>query len=265
MKKTLLSLSLIALAFVAAAQCEADYDFGAEPFGVSPDPVLGESFEIGQVGVAYTDIIHIKVPTDASDIDETLPQGAPIDSVQLITVTFNMGGTSYTLEQMGLEIACNNAGDSPDPCTFIGGNQYCAALTGTPTTPGEFNLVIEVLGYTTVFGILISQPVSFDQYTFVVNGEISTPKQENFTLTLGQNIPNPAIDVARFPITLEKSGNVNFTVVNLLGEVVIAEQFRGHVGYNEFTAPVSQLAGGLYLYSIDVDGKRITKRMVINR
>ncbi len=265
MKKTLLSLTFVAFAFAASAQCVADYDFGAEPFGVSPDPNVGESFEIGQVGVSYTDVIHIKVPTDASDIDETLPQGAPIDSVQLVTVTFNMGGTSYTLEEMGLSIACNNNDDSPDPCTFIGGNQYCATLEGTPTTPGEFNLVIEVLGYTTVFGILISQPVSFDQYTFIVNGEIATPKQESFTLTLGQNIPNPAIESARFPVTLEKGGNVNFTVVNLLGEVVIAEQFRGHVGYNEFTVPVHQLSGGLYLYSIDVDGKRITKRMVINR
>jgi hypothetical protein len=265
MKKTLLSIAFIALAFIASAQCEANYDFGAEPFGVSPDPVLGESFEIAQVGASYTDIIHIKVPTQASDIDETLPQGAPIDSVQLLTVNFILGGTSYTLEQMGLSIACNNNGDSPDPCTFIGGNQYCAVLEGTPTTPGEFNLAIEVLGYTTVFGFSISQPVSFDQYTFVVNGPSATPKHENFTLSLGQNIPNPAIDSARIPVTLEKGGNVNFTVVNLLGEVVIAEQFRGHVGFNEFTVPVSQLSGGLYLYSIDVDGKRITKRMVINR
>lgn len=265
MKKTLLSIAFIALAFIASAQCEANYDFGAEPFGVSPDPVLGESFEIAQVGVAYTDIIHIKVPTDASDIDETLPQGAPIDSVQLVTVSFNMGGTSYTLEQMGLSIACNNSGDSPDPCTFIGGNQYCATLSGTPTTAGEFNLVIEVVGFTTVFGIFIPQAVSFDQYSFIVNGETSTVKQETFTLSLGQNIPNPAIENARIPVTLEKGGNVNFTVVNLLGEVVIAEQFRGHVGNNEFTVPVNQLSGGLYLYSIDVDGKRITKRMVINR
>lgn len=265
MKKTLLSLSLIAMAFVASAQCVADYDFGAEPFGVSPDPEAGESFEVGEVNVAYTDVIHIKVPTDASDIDETLPQGAPIDSVRLVTVTFIMGGTSYSLEQMGLEIECNNMGDSPDPCTFLGGNQYCATLAGTPTTPGEFNLVIEVQGFTTVFGIVIEQPVSFDQYTFVVEGEISTPKYENFVLTLGQNMPNPANEVARIPVTLERSGNVNFTVVNLLGEVVIAEQFRGHTGYNEFNVSVNQLSGGIYLYSIDVSGKRITKRMVINR
>ena len=32
----------------------------------------------------------------------------------------------------------NNNGDLPNPNAFLGGNQYCASLEGTPDTVGVF-------------------------------------------------------------------------------------------------------------------------------
>lgn len=265
MKKSLLFASFFAFSAALSAQCTADYDFGAEPFGVSPDPLLGETFEIGYTSEPYEDVIHIKVPTDASDIDETLPQGAPIDSVQLITVAFDLDGTAYTLEEMGLEIECNNNGDSPDPCTFLGGNQYCATLSGNPTTPGVFGLSIEVLGFTTVFGIVIEQEVIFDQYTITIENGSNVANILGANNHLGQSYPNPATDQVRIPFELKESGAANFQVVNLLGEVLVSEQIRGAKGSNEFVLNTQNLAQGIYLYTMEVDGKRFTKRMIINR
>ena len=34
---------------------------------------------------------------------------------------------------LGLSFVLNNQGDSPNPTTLLGGNQYCALLSGTPT------------------------------------------------------------------------------------------------------------------------------------
>lgn len=270
MKKSLLSVFsvFLAVAMNAQANCEADYNFGDEPFGVSPDPAIGESFNDGEVGVAYFQVIHIKVPVDASEIEiegVTLPPGVAIDSIRFESVTFELAGTGYTAAQMGLEVQCNNNGDTPNPCTFLGGSQYCATLSGVPTTPGLFDLAINVTGFVTVFGNVTGIPVSFDQYTYFVDGEVNVPTTQVYNLNLGQNFPNPASEVTRVPLSLEKAGSVNFTVVNLLGEILVREQYSGNAGHNEFVADVSMLSPGIYLYSVDVDGKRITKRMIINR
>ena len=69
--------------------------------------------------------------------------------------------TSYTLEEMGLQVVCNNNGDSNNPCSFHGGNQYCASLEGTPTMSGNFRADITVKGWTLVFGFPFGQEQLF--------------------------------------------------------------------------------------------------------
>ena len=66
-------IGLLTLANVSFAQCVADYDFGAETLGVSPNPELGEQFDPGVIGTPYEDILHILLPEFVLDIDSTLP------------------------------------------------------------------------------------------------------------------------------------------------------------------------------------------------
>ena len=88
MKKILLLAFIFASSIGAQAQCTADYDFGGEAFGVSPDPQIGESFADGYLGESYEDVIHMLVPTDAGDIDTTYAGlGAVIDSLTLVNVS----------------------------------------------------------------------------------------------------------------------------------------------------------------------------------
>jgi plastocyanin len=56
---------------------------------------------------------------------------------------------------------CNNNGDSNNPCSFHGGNQYCASLEGTPTMSGNFRADITVKGWTLVFGFPFGQEQLF--------------------------------------------------------------------------------------------------------
>ena len=68
---------------------------------------------------------------------------------------------SYSLSELGLQIVCNNNGDSELECSFLGGNQYCVSLEGTPTMAGNFRADITVSGCTDVFGFPFCQEQLF--------------------------------------------------------------------------------------------------------
>ena len=109
---------IIAFAFTSSAfgQCVADFDFGDVGFGVSPDPSQDENFVSGIVNDEYFDVLHILIPTFASDVDDTYPPTLPIDSIELISVvlTDTISLLEYSPEDLGLEVVCNNNGDSPE-------------------------------------------------------------------------------------------------------------------------------------------------------
>lgn len=267
MKKTLLFFASLLTTSIIIAQCNpSDYDFGGLGFGVSPDPLLGESFDVAQINEPYNDIIYVKVPTSAADIDETLPEQAPIDSIIFIGVSFVLDGTEYTSEQIGLEVVCNNNGDSPEPCSFLGGNQYCANLQGTPTVAGEFQMIITVEGWSVLFGTPFSQQIDFDQYTFIVEDDAtSVDDLPALAESLMQNIPNPASGLTKIPFRMSKQGKARLVITNLLGEIVLEELVMAKQGTNNWTVDASELENGLYLYSIETGGKKLTKRMIVNR
>ena len=57
--------------------------------------------------------------------------------------------STTTLGAVGLQVNCNNNGDSGNACSFLGGNQYCASITGTPVVQGSYRVDIYVNGWVT--------------------------------------------------------------------------------------------------------------------
>ena len=165
MKNVLIGFLAIFVLGSASAQCTADFDFGTETFGSSPDPSQGEQFDAGITGEPYYDVLHLLIPTYVLEIDSTLPFSptALLDSIELVDIAMVDLNTltSYTLSELGLEVVCNNNGDSNYPCSFHGGNQYCASLEGTPTMSGNFRADITVKGWTLVFGFPFGQEQLF--------------------------------------------------------------------------------------------------------
>ena len=142
--RPLLLSTAILFSSISFGQCDPDFDFGKSLWGASPDPSVGEQFDVGYVNQSYSDVFHVLVPTDASAIDPTFT--LPLDSVVLVSTTLIDVTTqaSVSLEDIGLSIVCNNLGTSPNPCTLLAGGQYCASLEGTPTTAGVYEMSLEV-------------------------------------------------------------------------------------------------------------------------
>ena len=130
--------------------CTEGYDFGDIQFGFYPDPEQNQSFEDGNFENEYFEALHMILPTDVSVTDPTLPPGILLDSLVLTNFSiYNVldSGYAYSPNELGLNYDCHNNGDSFNQCTFLGGNQYCISIEGSPTMSGDFYCVIEVTSY----------------------------------------------------------------------------------------------------------------------
>lgn len=83
-------------------------------------------------------------------------------------------------------------------------------------------------------------------------------------LTLGQNMPNPAIDVTRIPLTLANAHNVTLEVRDMAGKLVSWE-FFGNLAAGEHTLELntSDMAAGTYTYAIVAGAERLARQMVV--
>ena len=169
-----LFLSLAALCVVAlsgSAQCSADFDFMGAPFGVSPDAAEGETFEDGIVGQPYSETIHVMLPSSLADVPDS-PVTSGLDSVAIESIVLeDETGAVVLLADIGLTMTPNNNGVSPNPNMFLGGGQYCAQLSGTPTVTGVFSAKLTTLAYLApIFpGLPVLEfPFEFDGYTLTI-------------------------------------------------------------------------------------------------
>ena len=168
-----------------AQQCAIDFDFGDAVIGISPNPEVGEQFDVGVVGEPYFDVLHILLPTFVNDVDESFAfnDDTLLDSVALSGTSLTNLETLETLSlaDIGMEVVCNNNGDSGNPCSYLGGEQYCGDLVGTPTQAGEFQLDILTTGYITAFNLPFGQESVYGSFvlTFVIPG-CTNPEANNF-------------------------------------------------------------------------------------
>jgi len=271
MKLNLLFIAALFIGTTSVAQiCDpGDYDWGSATYGVSPDPTEGESFEVGEVGVPYYDVIYVKCPATAGDVlgpehpMYAMVATVPLDSVRLNSITLNNGISDINLDEIGLELTCNNNGESVNPCMFYPSHNYCGDIAGTPTSAGTWPVKINITAYFNAFGPqAIDYPL--EGYTFSVEGEVSVNDNAKAQVfALAQNSPNPSNNSTNIAYTLANSSDVSVMVTNLIGERVYSKNVKGKKGDNVVTLDTSEIPNGIYLYSLEAGNKKITKRMVV--
>ncbi|SFB72997.1 Por secretion system C-terminal sorting domain-containing protein [Flexibacter flexilis DSM 6793] len=74
--------------------------------------------------------------------------------------------------------------------------------------------------------------------------------------------PNPATEVARFQMTVEKETAAQIVVRNLMGQVVATKNVTLYAGSNTTGINVSGLASGMYVYNVNVNGQSYAGKFV---
>ncbi len=85
----------------------------------------------------------------------------------------------------------------------------------------------------------------------------------NSNIVLTNAYPNPANTEVRVPFSLKNAANVTVTLANTVGQVV-KTQNMGNTTKGEAVINVSDLANGVYFYTVNADGQHKTGRIVVN-
>ena len=86
------------------------------------------------------------------------------------------------------------------------------------------------------------------------------------TATLYQNYPNPFNPVTQIKFALAKTGNVKLSIYNINGQKV-AELLNGfqNSGVHSVNFDGSSLNSGVYYYTLETDGKALTRKMLLTK
>jgi len=84
-------------------------------------------------------------------------------------------------------------------------------------------------------------------------------------ISVSQNYPNPAINTTMVSVKLPVTGvNLSIEISNLVGQVVYTEN-RGivNVSQNSFVLDVADFTSGVYFYTVKVNEKSLTQKMIV--
>lgn len=193
----------------------------------------------------------------------------PYDGVvyAVIPVDTTIGQITYNIDSIGI------TGIDNLPSGFVytpnsvsgfwpGGGKGCVVITGTAQASqvGTYNLVIHLLAKVSGFPM----PETLKGYKIIVvdtTNAINDRVSEKFELL--QNTPNPFSGITEIRFNAPKPANCEFSVCNILGEVVFKSRINAARGMNTITFNGREFQKGLYLYKLTNGTQTITKRMTI--
>lgn len=234
MKKLLLTLAVVATTLAAQAQsCTPGANFADSTYGVWPDTI--QNLPPATTGVFYTTDLNFKVPDQVTPgLDPTggTLVGSPIQDFEVTGVNGLPTGFDY---------ACNETA-----CQYLGGANGCANIYGTTSTPGTYDITIDVDAtiIVDVFGFPtpVPQSTSFTGYKIEV-GSAGLIEQIISPISV---YPNPAKQsiVIEGITGMMKANKVE--IIDLNGNVVLQNENPSE----NMIVNVSELTNGIYFVKV---------------
>ncbi len=241
MKKKILVLLFIIPLFgisLVNAQCTPD------PIYTSTGLYPADSLPHADVGTSYSTIMTIVIPAD------TNLMGFPvtIDSVGITNINGLPASLTYQTD------ATNDY--------WPGGTSGCILISGTPipADAGIDTLTFNMQYYLQGTQIPDSLQVRILRIQGTVGIGIIIPDKFNVL----QNLPNPFSDKTKIVYTTPVNDSFDFTVYNIIGDVVYKKSLKAKAGTNNIIFDADGLTSGIYLYKISNENQVITKRMIIS-
>ncbi len=79
------------------------------------------------------------------------------------------------------------------------------------------------------------------------------------------NYPNPFTGATTIVVNLGKQSNIDFSVTNMFGEVVAANNYSNVNGQLKINFNAGELASGVYFYTVKTDNNSVTRKMMIQK
>ncbi|MCC7303424.1 MAG: T9SS type A sorting domain-containing protein [Bacteroidia bacterium] len=245
-------LCLAAWQFAGAQACNPNMSFPGP--GIDPDSAT--NFAPAYANSPYAQLITIVVPQDTQVLPWPIPP-IPWDSTVLIAINGLPPGFTYS---------CYNQGPGNQTrCSWKGNTRGCVIITGNPTIndTGTYNLSIPTANY--VGGSTTPTNFTITYYKIVVNAPSGVNEMDPATFEVLQNAPNPFSDRSDITFISGTAGNVEIRVYNMVGTEVGTYNLRARQGKNKFTFDAKGYTSGVYMYSLTMGDRTVTRRMVINR
>lgn len=269
MMKKLLSFLMIGSCAILVAQkanaqaCTPDAQFAGDP-GIYPDSAMGYLPDACSNEV-YAQTITVVLPSDTTvnfpgvGVVTLVMNYIKVDSAKVIVAA---GDTSGVPADIGFTFEC-----APADCQFPGGASGCLQLNGNPTSAdeGTWPLIVYVTANVThpLLGTFDAPQSIIANYIITINNCNGVETLNSNLFELGQNIPNPTSGVSTINFTTPTSTNVDFKVFNILGEQVHSQKIGAVSGLNKIKYNASELAQGVYVYTLTNGNTTISKRMVV--
>ena len=96
------------------------------------------------------------------------------------------------------------------------------------------------------------------------NWAVGVEDLDNNGFIVKQNQPNPFNGSTRIDVQIDFGGDLQLDVTNTLGQMVYSKALTSaNAGQHTFNVDASSLQAGVYMYTISLNGKSVTKRMIV--
>lgn len=140
-----------------------------------------------------------------------------------------------------------------------GGYAFSSMLIFQSTIPSDY-----------AWGGNLYQPSSTDYSTPMIRmilGDVASLPEEISSSSSLNAYPNPANGETTISYSLNKSGNVNIVITDMMGRTVKMMNQGNQVAGTSYNVNLStsDLANGTYFYTLSVNGEKQTKKLVVNK
>ncbi len=87
--------------------------------------------------------------------------------------------------------------------------------------------------------------------------------ETNGNVGVGQNMPNPFNGETTIPFSLKNGDDVTLTICDVTGKQVLVQTKTAAAGQNSFVVASTDLAAGVYYYTVQSGADRVTRKMVV--
>ncbi len=162
----------------------------------------------------------------------------------------NVDGDFY----IGFNVAGLAAGDTVGLVSTEDGDGNASELTWEQWSDGTW------------YTMLAAWPLDFDFGIWAIIGDGSNGIEDEsyFNGIKADCYPNPSVDVANIVFDLEIASKVSLEIYSLTGQKVYSiDKGQMPQGQHTLDIPVADFGAGTYYYSLNANGNRLTKKMVV--